>query len=71
MQPFLLLLFVTNISRQRKNTMGMEQDIFKSLKETFVMKIYGQPTDKDVNGLTCKLSVLAASVSTTNGGGTH
>jgi hypothetical protein len=51
--------------------MGIKQDIENSLKDHFVTKIDGQPTDEDVTNLIRELSEMLASVPTTNGGGSH
>jgi hypothetical protein len=51
--------------------MGIKQDIENSLKDHFVTKIDGQPTDEDVTNLIRELSQMLASVPTTNGGGSH
>ena len=50
---------------------GIKQDIKNNLKDFEVMKIDGQPMDKDLNQLKQKLSKMAASIPTTNGGRMH
>jgi hypothetical protein len=51
--------------------MGIKQDTEDSLKDFEFTKIDGQPTDKDLNQLTKECINIAASISTTNGGGQH
>ena len=51
--------------------MGIKQDIEDNPKGFEVTKIDGQPTDEDLHQLECKLSEMAASIPTTNGGAMH
>ena len=51
--------------------MGIKQDVTDSLRDYEFTKIDGQPTDEDVNLLIKELTLAAASIPTTNGGGQH
>ena len=51
--------------------MGINQDNEYTLNKFEITKINGQPTNKDMNQLTCELGAMLATVPTTNGGGDH
>ena len=51
--------------------MGVKQDAEDSLKDYFITKIDGQPTEQDISKLKLELSEGLASIPTTNGGGQH
>jgi hypothetical protein len=50
---------------------GVKQDVEDSLKDYFITKIDGQPTEKDFSKLKLELSKGLASIPTLNGGGHH
>lgn len=51
--------------------MGIQQDIKESIKAFHDTKIGGQQTDEDLKWLESELSEIAATISTTNVGGSH
>lgn len=51
--------------------MGVKQDTEDSLKDYFITKIEGQPTEQDLSKLKVELSEGLASIPTENGGGQH
>ena len=48
--------------------MGIRHDVEEGLEKYEIMKIDGQPTDKDLNLLTKELTNAAGSAATQNGG---
>ena len=51
--------------------MGYKQDAKEILKSFHIMKIDGQPMDEDITKLLNKLTEMAATIPTTNGGSSH
>ena len=51
--------------------MGIQQDIEDALSDYKVTKIDGQPTEEDLTKLLQELTAMAATIPTTNGGGSH
>jgi hypothetical protein len=51
--------------------MGTQQDVEEAITCRQVMKIDGQPQDRDIAKLQRELTEIAASFPTSNGGGSH
>ena len=51
--------------------MGVKQDTEDSLKDYFITRIEGQPTEQDLSKLKLELSEGLANIPTKNGGGQH
>ncbi|KAL7489254.1 hypothetical protein ACHAW6_014843 [Cyclotella cf. meneghiniana] len=51
--------------------MGIKQDVEESLKDYFITKIDGQPSEEAISKLKLELSSGLASIPTLNGGGRH
>eukprot|EP00804_Cyclotella_cryptica_P019262 CCRYP_006138-RA/>CCRYP_006138-RA protein AED:0.47 eAED:0.47 QI:0/-1/0/1/-1/1/1/0/104 len=51
--------------------MGIKQDVEESLKDYFITKIDGQPSEEAISKLKLELSEGLASIATLNGGGRH
>ena len=51
--------------------MGTQQDVEEAISRHHVTKIDGQPQDRDIAKLHCKLTKIAASFPTSNGQGSH